>query len=496
MNPSERLRLLAARSSENASSSPHLPPSTGQIPSLELVADNSEKPLRPGPRTSRSVPPPTDALATPAEPLPNPFLMVDPKPPIRTAAAAGDLAPLPTGLNGPTTGLAADEASIDMMPSPDLRSDRDGGAATAEVQELVPNIEQDVQLGPLVETVHRASDVINAELPPCPQPDIGWEAAKPAGTHWSRASKLHLTPEMTAAESFRIIVFESLSHLTANHDCARLNLHIEGVHQCRIALRRLRSAFKTYRPVLLSERIQPIEEAVIWVLETLGLARDLDVLQTELLVPATEALGQSGESAALMSMLESKRASAYGAVSQALTNARYGRLLTDLCDLGSVQLGKWREACSSPDLPIAEVASPALTLAHQKLLKRGTGFETLSEAERHKVRIALKRLRYTLEFFATLFHGESKKNYIKRVARLQDDLGHMNDIAAANRMLAQLVGLPVEGDTAAVQQPVPGRLAFAAGGILGWHRRESARADRRLVKDWYAFVQCTPFWSR
>ena len=112
---------------------------------------------------------------------------------------------------------------------------------------------------------------------------------------------------MTAGESFRLIVLNSFSHLTANDDCARLNLHIEGVHQCRIALRRLRSAFKIYRPLLRRKRIEPIEDAVRWLGRILGVARDLDVLQTELLEPAIEALGEAEQLAPLLASLAARR---------------------------------------------------------------------------------------------------------------------------------------------------------------------------------------------
>ena len=116
---------------------------------------------------------------------------------------------------------------------------------------------------------------------------------------------------MTAGESLRLIMLNSFSHLTANDDCARLNLHIEGVHQCRIALRRLRSAFKIYRPLLRRKRIEPIEEEVRWLGKILGAARDLDVLQTELLEPAIEALGEAKQLAPLMVSSRPRKPSAY-----------------------------------------------------------------------------------------------------------------------------------------------------------------------------------------
>jgi triphosphatase len=80
------------------------------------------------------------------------------------------------------------------------------------------------------------------------------------------------------------------------------------------------------------------------------------------------------------------------------------------------------------------------------------------------------------------------------LARLQDDLGRMNDVAVAETMLARLVG--VAGDEPAAAAAPQGQLAFAAGGILGWHRRRAAEIDLQVVRDWNAFVSAEPFWLR
>jgi CHAD domain-containing protein len=301
---------------------------------------------------------------------------------------------------------------------------------------------------------------------------------------------------MTASESFRVIILNSFAHLTANDDCARLKLHIEGVHQCRIALRRLRSVLKIYKPLLNRKRVAPIEDAVRWLSKILGMARDLDVLETELLRPAIEALDNADELAPLLARLAAKKASAYEQVTEVLASARYRYLLIDLCALGHAEaLGEDREDGPSLDQPISDLASSALSKAHRKLLKRGAGFETLSKSERHDVRIALKQLRYALDFFNSVFDGGRKKKFVKRLARLQDDLGRMNDVAAAQTMLAQLVGVASDGPNAGAPIALPGQLAFAAGEILGWHRRRAAEIDLQLVKDWNAFARVQAFWA-
>jgi inorganic triphosphatase YgiF len=428
------------------------------------------------------------------DPIPDPSLVIDPALPadFRKLTSA-DLQPLfDVDVKRETRRLTSNGASIDVS--------LDQGAVVAgEAREPVHEIELELVAGELKDLftqAQRISDEVDGRLHARTKADVGYALGRVARRSWSRAGKLRLRPDMTAGESFRQIILGSFSHLTANDDCARLNLDIEGVHQCRIALRRLRSAFKIYRPLLRRKRIAPIEDEVRWLGGILGAARDLDVLQADLLEPAIAALGEAEQLAPLMQRLEAGKAEAYAAVRDALTSARYRHLLIDLCALGHADdLERSRKDRPGLDQPLLELAMSALTRAYRRLAKRGEGFETLSKAERHGVRIALKRLRYALDFFGGVFDGEAKKKFIKRLARLQDDLGRMNDVAVAQTMLARLAGVEDGASEPAAASP-PGPLAFAAGGILGWHRRRAAEIDVRLIADWNAFVRAKPFWLK
>jgi inorganic triphosphatase YgiF len=429
------------------------------------------------------------------DPVPDPSLVIDPALPhdFRKLTSA-DLQPVfDVEVKRETRRLTSGRARIDVS--------LDNGAVIAgKEREPIHEIELELVAGELKDLfaeAQRISDAVDGRLHARTKADLGYALRKADRRHWSRAPKLGFTPDMTAGDSFRLIVLNAFSHLTGNDDCARLNRHIEGVHQCRIALRRLLSAFKIYRPLLRRKRIEPVEETVRWLGKILGAARDLDVLQTELLDPAIAALGEAEHLAPLLATLAAKKAAAYERVSEALGSARYRHLVIDLCALAHADdLGKAKENGPGLDQPLAELAASALSRAHHRLLKRGHGFEALSKTERHEVRIALKRLRYALDFFGNIFHGDLKKKFVKRLARLQDDLGRMNDVAVAETMLAQLVGVAGDGSEPAAPAAPRGQLAFAAGGILGWHRRRAAEIDLQLVKDWNAFVHAEPFWER
>ena len=183
--------------------------------------------------------------------IPDPSLIIDPALPqdFRNLTSA-DLQPVFDIDIKRDRRLASDRAKIDV--SLDI-----GAVIVGDQREPIHEIELELVDGEtsgLFAEAKRISDAIDACLHLRSKADKGYALREPKHRHWSRAPKLLLTPDMTARESYKLIILNSFSHLTANDDCARLNLHIEGVHQCRIALRRLRSAFKVYKPLLRRKR--------------------------------------------------------------------------------------------------------------------------------------------------------------------------------------------------------------------------------------------------
>ena len=96
----------------------------------------------------------------------------------------------------------------------------------------------------------------------------------------------------------------------------------------------------------------------------------------------------------------------------------------------------------------------------------------------------LKKLRYAAEFMTSLFPRRRVKSYLKVVARLQDDLGQINDAVT----LPPLATRVLERDHDA-------SLAQAVGALIGWHasRAVTARAHVAAVLDQLADTR--KFWS-
>lgn len=100
----------------------------------------------------------------------------------------------------------------------------------------------------------------------------------------------------------------------------------------------------------------------------------------------------------------------------------------------------------------------------------------------HALRISLKRLRYTLELFASVF-GDAGATQIARVRALQETLGDLHDLDVR-------LDLTEGARDAASHEPEPDR--EISGGLARYADRERARRGelhRRFVQQWNGFQQ-------
>jgi CHAD domain-containing protein len=125
--------------------------------------------------------------------------------------------------------------------------------------------------------------------------------------------------------------------------------------------------------------------------------------------------------------------------------------------------------------PIAEFAADVLDRRIRKARKQGRRLEELSSAERHKLRIKIKKIRYALEFFESLYADKDRKQLARlgmRLKEIQSALGALND-ARAHREMAE---------KAALAAPPQNRRARAfTSGILVGEEREAAKGLSRAA---------------
>ena len=97
-----------------------------------------------------------------------------------------------------------------------------------------------------------------------------------------------------------------------------------------------------------------------------------------------------------------------------------------------------RRAACHPREPVRPYAQNELERRYERVRKRGRELPISTSAGRHKLRIAIKKLRYAVEFFTSLFDGEEADALRAHLARLQDILGTMNDAATLQRLLGEV----------------------------------------------------------
>ena len=308
---------------------------------------------------------------------------------------------------------------------------------------------------------------------------------------WHKATRIELDDGMLVEDALRKILDGCIRQWLENEAAARDARDAEGLHQLRVALRRLRSALTLFKTALTEQTRAGWNDELRWLLGPLGPARDLDVLTTETLVPVCDARADDAALTALAELAADGRRRAHHAVRETLASERYGDLALGLAcwTAGS----GWRQGADvdvaiAQRQPIRDFAATVLSRRHRQVRKRGKGFAKLSPAARHELRIALKKLRYGTEFFTSLYPGKEIEHFRRATARMQDVLGHLNDVAVAEHVLKDLLDgtEPGAGQRAA---------AMGAGQVVGWYARQSLELEPQAQAAWEEFQSVKPFWD-
>jgi CHAD domain-containing protein len=227
-----------------------------------------------------------------------------------------------------------------------------------------------------------------------------------------------------------------------------------------------------------------LTEAVLTEIKTLGRllgeARDWDVFVGEMLAAAAPSAPLPAGLAAVkrraLAARRQARQAATGAVAAPGYTATMIRLAAALHALA-------RDSDAGPaDGSLQQFASDLLALQHGRVLKRGRRLEQLAYPDLHRLRIEVKRLRYAAEFFASVLPGRAKEA-LRRLARLQDLLGKINDDVNAWALLDRLEA----GNADAHYQQ-------AVGYLRGHAACDARHCLAQLPKAWARFEQLRRWW--
>jgi inorganic triphosphatase YgiF len=301
------------------------------------------------------------------------------------------------------------------------------------------------------------------------------------------ADPLTLEPSMTVEAVLQTTCRSWLWHLLRNEGAA-LTGNAEAIHQMRVAVRRLRSVLMAVRSMLPTKQYEWLKDELKWLAGSLGPARDWNVFAMDLLTPVRSVLHTGPDLSNLVEMATQRQQAAYTTARKAIASRQYSEAL--LKTVRWFETHRWRDQpVSEHSAPlfstIAEIAPSLIERRWRQAIKRCKHFAGLSLDERHQLRIALKNLRYTIELLESLFEAASVKALVKRLKGLQEDLGHLNDVATAQRLITELAR-PAEHDISDV--------GVAAGVVIGWHLRDLTNLEARLCEDVRRFKKAKPFW--
>lgn len=213
------------------------------------------------------------------------------------------------------------------------------------------------------------------------------------------------------------------NQMLANEPGAVAGEDPEPLHDMRVATNRLREALRDFRPAFGRSEIDPLADDAHWLSGMLGKIRDLDVFVEWLKCYEQDARPEQRpyirriiqdreaarvrERAALLTGLRSPR---YHEFTRAFSHLLRGHKETARCDQGAL-----------PELAASKIAR------HLKRVRRAEKRAAPGHFKRlHRLRIECKRLRYTEEFFSSLFPDHLTKA-VKRAREVQDALGDLHD---------------------------------------------------------------------
>lgn len=310
------------------------------------------------------------------------------------------------------------------------------------------------------------------------------------------------TPARTAAA---LVVAACLDQMQANAAGAATREDPEFLHQFRVGARRLRvalAALPALAPHVDAARVEPIVADLRWLFGEIGPARDADVWSTEVLPRMVDAFTDPDAMAALVRASNALRRQDRSRARAALGDARHVVL--------QLRVGQLVAALGAPvvepapgasggaaavaaetggDAPVTTTTKSEPTLAdllpaslarRRKRLRRNDPVDGTPEA-RHAVRIAAKKLRYTIELFAgDVGRKGRRRRLLRRVKALQAMLGDANDAAVAMGRLDRIAAAPRAPDAAVIATARGWLVGYATGRLapLAEARRRVARARR------------------
>jgi CHAD domain-containing protein len=268
----------------------------------------------------------------------------------------------------------------------------------------------------------------------------------------------------------------------------------EALHQMRIGLRRLRTAISIFKDVVADSQQEHIKTELKWITRELAPARELDVLNGEVIGSLRDVVPDNRDRAEARTELEARRQQAYDDASRAVRSQRFAHAVLDTAEW--IEIGAWTST-EDPMLRLRRErsiewhAATELARRRKKIRKRGQHLRKLDDEQRHRLRIRAKKLRYGIEFFASMFLGktneERREAALAALKDLQTGLGGLNDIATREKLMSEMGNVSGKKNAS--------RVPFVAGVIYGSQQAQTDDLLRAAEKAHEEFSSVKAFWK-
>ncbi len=275
-------------------------------------------------------------------------------------------------------------------------------------------------------------------------------------------------PDMPAERALGLMVSACRGEIARHRAAALTNDDPEGIHDVRVALRRLRAVLGLFRDIASDAEARSIDVEARALADALSSARDLQVLLFETAPHAAPQIMHIG------SQLVDRRLADARLV---LDSPRFLEFDRRLDRLAAAHMDGQGEC-------LMAFARRALDRSQDRVRRRGRCLSGLGIRKLHRLRLAAKKLRYAVEFLAPLFRAQEAQDYAEAATALQDVLGKMNDRRMGREVLRDIAR--AAGSRRDVRRSCR-RLAKRVGTPSGRQRRQLKRA-------WKVFKRAEPFW--
>jgi triphosphatase len=350
------------------------------------------------------------------------------------------------------------------------------------------------KLGALVQMARALATQFEVRYEVRSKAERGYALFEKAPVQAAKAEDIELPRSIDVAAGFQAIGLSCLRHFALNEQALQRG-DTEGVHQTRVGLRRLRAAISLFKDLVSDEETERVKEQLRWLTAQLGPARDYDVFVAESVAPLKQTASHRGELEKLEAVLHESRQQKLELARSAVASERCRQIVLqvvlwllggDWTSDGSKQQKRLRRRS------LRSLARRVLAERVRKLGKKLREVEKLDDQERHKLRIAVKKLHYGTEFFATLFPARAgkRKVFLGLLKMLQDDLGRLNDISIHAGIAREIVHPNIDIAAAANREA-----AFGVGLVTGIEQAEARDLLRSASRVGRRLRRAPSFWS-